>query len=81
MRVFLKNLDGHACPTDIEPSDDVFTLSAKIEEKTGIVPSGQRLLYGGKLLTQGGCKVSDYNIQEGSTISIIHRGPLEHSSK
>ena len=36
MRVFLKNLDGHVCSIDIEPSEDCETVRVKIEQKTGI---------------------------------------------
>ena len=75
MRVFLKNLDGKICSVEIEPSDEIASVMAKIEEKTGINPANQRLIHAGHKMAEG-LKVSDYNIQEGATINIIHRGPL-----
>ena len=81
MRLFLKNLDGHVCPIDIEPSDTFLSLRKKIEEQVGIDRSAQRLSRAGKRLDGDEAHVSDYNIQEGATINIIHRGPLERLSK
>ena len=82
MRVFLKNLDDHVCPIDLEPSDDFLTVKRKIEEQVGIDRWAQRLITTtGKRLDEEGLTVSDFNIQEGATIRIIHRGPLERLSK
>ena len=47
MRVLLKNLDGNVCPIDIEPTDNFVSLTAKIQKKTGIDPSRQKMLYYG----------------------------------
>ena len=81
MRVFLLTLDGHLCPIDIESSDDFITVRMKIEEQVGIDRWASRLIYCGKRLDPHCGKVSDYNIQEGAKIHIIHRGPLERLSK
>ena len=76
MRVFLRNTDGNVCSIEIESSEEIASVNAKIEEKTGIPPIRQRLLYAGYLLGTSGSKVSDYNIPDGATIYISHRGPL-----
>ena len=75
MRVFLKNLDGIVFSVEIEQSDEIASVKAKIEEKTGINPGHQKLIHAGHQMDER-LKVSDYNIQEGATINIIHRGPL-----
>ena len=81
MRVFLMTLEGQLCPIDIEPSDDFLTARTKMEEQVGVDRWASRLIYCGKRLDPYCGKVSDYNIQEGAIIHIIHRGPLERRSK
>ena len=81
MRVLLRNLNGDTLPIDIEPADDVRTLMAKIEAKTGIAPDAQRLIHAGHVLTVEDLKVSYYKIEEGATINISHRGTLKRPSK
>ena len=53
----------------ISPSDTVDSLQKKVEEKTGIPPSQQRLLYGGKQLVPERI-LADYNITKESTIHL-----------
>ena len=81
MRVFLKNLKDEVCPIDIELSDDFHAVGMKIEEKTGIERSAQRLIYARKQLGGDGVKVSDFNIPEGAIIYITTSRPLERPSK
>ena len=80
MRVFVKNLDGDVISIEFERSDDIASVKAKIEEKTGIDPWHQRLIHVGHQVG-GWMKVSDFDIQEGATIHIIHRGTLLRPSK
>ena len=78
MRVLLRNLDDNVCPVDIEPTDDFVSLTAKVQKKTGIDPSRQKMLYHGiQLWAFPSRTMSDHNMQEGHTIHIIHHGPLE----
>ena len=53
----------------VSPSETVESLYAKVEERTGIPPSEQRLLYGGKQL-QAGKVLADYDIQKLSTLHL-----------
>ena len=76
MRVFLKNLCGEISPLDIEPSDNVLMVKAKIEAKIGLLPKAQRLIYAGTVLTYDERTMSEYKIQEGATVFIVYKGPL-----
>jgi hypothetical protein len=80
MRVFVKNLDDNICSIEIKQSESFETVRIKIEEKTGIDRDKQRLIHMGQYLDNWK-KVSDYNIPEGSTINIIHRGLMERPSQ
>jgi len=80
MRVFVKNLDDNICTIEIEKSESFQSVRIKIEEKTGIDRDKQRLIHMGQHLHDWK-KVSDFNIQEGSTINIIHHGLMERPSQ
>lgn len=58
---------------EVEPSDSLNTLKAKIQEQTGLAPERQRIIFEGKDLTDGSKKLSDYNIQPGSTVHLLER--------
>lgn len=69
MQIFVKNLNGQSMAIMVAPSDTVETLQKKVEGKTGIPPSQQRLLYGGKQLVPNKV-LADYNIQKESTLHL-----------
>lgn len=82
MRVFLKNLDGYVCPIDIEPCDNFSSVTEKVKKKTGIDGDMQKLIFQGRHLWAWPTHtMSEHNVQEGSMIHIIHRGPLERLSQ
>jgi ubiquitin len=69
MRVVVKTLDGKTIPLDVEPSDKVDDLKAKLQEKEGITTDQQR--FASKLLDDSRYTLSDYSIRENSTIYLI----------
>ncbi|KAK3005462.1 hypothetical protein RJ639_016333 [Escallonia herrerae] len=66
----VKTLTGKEIEIDIEPTDTIDRIKERVEEKEGIPPVQQRLIYAGKQLADDKT-AKDYNIEGGSVLHLV----------
>uniref|UniRef100_A0A182V579 Ubiquitin-like protein NEDD8 n=1 Tax=Anopheles merus TaxID=30066 RepID=A0A182V579_ANOME len=70
MLIKVKTLTGKEIEIDIEPTDKVDRIKERVEEKEGIPPQQQRLIFSGKQMNDDKT-AQDYKVQGGSVLHLV----------
>ncbi len=70
MMIKVKTLTGKEIEVDIDGTDKIERIKERVEEKEGIPPPQQRLIFGGKQMMDDKT-VSEYNVNAGSVLHLV----------
>lgn len=74
MQIFVKTPVGSTVTLEVEPTDSIADVKLKIQDKTGLPPDRQRLVYADVQL-EDGRTLGDYDIRKESTLRLYLISP------
>eukprot|EP00038_Savillea_parva_P031181 m.83530 g.83530 ORF g.83530 m.83530 type:complete len:76 (+) comp9545_c1_seq1:113-340(+) len=70
MLVRVKTLTGKEIEIDVEPTDTVIRIKERVEEKSGIPPDQQRLIFTGKQMADDHA-ITEYKVTGGAVLHLV----------
>jgi ubiquitin C len=78
-QIFVETLTGETITLEVESSDTVDAIKAKIQDKEGIPPDQQILLWQGQQLDDGPAEIASYGLQADCKLLMVSKSPLGKS--
>ena len=73
MKIHIITPNGETLTLELKDDDTIKNIKAKIQDKKGISPNYQQLIFSGNEL-ENNCKLLDYNIKNGFKIDLKIQG-------
>ena len=70
LQIFVRTLMGRTITLEVEPTDSIWDIKTKVQDKDGVPSDQQRVIFAGKQL-EDGCLAIDCHLTKGDTIHML----------